>query len=104
MRAYSKPCNPKVATQLDFRSEIACPAWEKDAYVRIIIRPSGRDEIRGHCGVTRDLDLAEHLGLHRAQVGKVLSGKHLPGNRFIAGVIDRCGLEFAFTKVFEIQK
>jgi hypothetical protein len=70
--------------------------------VRIIIRPDGREKVRDHCGFTRELDIAEHLGIHRAQVGKVFSGKHLPGNRFIAGVVDRFGLEFAFTKVFVV--
>jgi len=70
--------------------------------VRIIIRPDGREQIRSHCGVIRQEDLAQHLGIHRAQVGKVFSGKHLPGNRFIAGVIDRCGLKFAFDHVFAI--
>lgn len=70
--------------------------------MQIIIRDSGRDKIREHCGVTKDQELADHLGLHRAQIGKVLSGKHLPGNRFIAGVIDRCGLEFAFKNIFAV--
>jgi hypothetical protein len=70
--------------------------------VRIIIRPGGREKVHTHCGVTRELDLAEHLGIHRAQVGKVFSGKHLPGNRFIAGVVDRCGLKFAFENVFAV--
>lgn len=68
----------------------------------LVIRPDGPQNIRKHCGVGRDLDLAEHIGLHRAQISRVLSGKHAPGNRFIAGVIDRCGLKFAFEKVFEI--
>lgn len=68
----------------------------------IIIRPNGPDEIRKHCGVTRDMDLAEHIGLHRGQISRVLSGKHAPGNKFIAGVIERCGLKFAFSHVFEV--
>jgi len=73
-----------------------------DEVPNIIIRPDGPDKIRKHCGVTKDMELASHVGLHRAQVSKVLSGKHAPGNRFIAGVIDRCGLKFAFDQVFEI--
>lgn len=68
----------------------------------IVIRPDGSEKIRKHCGAPRQEDLAAHLGIHRAQVGRVLSGKHLPGNRFIAGVIDRCGLKFAFDHVFQI--
>lgn len=68
----------------------------------IIVRPDGGRKIRQHCGVTLNKDLAEHLGIHRAQIGRVLSGKHAPGNRFIAGVIDRCGLEFAFDQILEL--
>ncbi len=73
-----------------------------DGMPNIIIRPGGREKIHQHCGVSRDMDLASHVGLHRGQVSKVLSGKHAPGNRFIAGVIDRCGLKWAFDNVFEI--
>jgi hypothetical protein len=68
----------------------------------IIIRPNGPEKIRTKCGVTRDMDLADHIGLHRGQISRVLSGKHAPGNKFIAGIIDRCGLKFAFDHVFEI--
>lgn len=68
----------------------------------LAIRPDGPQMIRQHCGVTRDRDLAEHIGLHPGQVSRVLSGKHAPGNRFIAGVVDRCGIKFAFDHVFQI--
>lgn len=73
-----------------------------DKVPSIILRPNGPAKIRKHCGVTRDLDLAEHVDLSRAQVSRVMSGKHAPGNKFIAGVIERCGLKFAFDHVFEI--
>jgi hypothetical protein len=73
-----------------------------DKLPNIIIRPGASQKIRDHCGVKHDMDLAEHIGLHRAQIGRVLSGKHAPGNRFIAGVIERCGLKFAFEQVFDI--
>lgn len=68
----------------------------------LVIRPDGPQQIRQRCGVTLNKDLAEHLGIHPAQVSRVLSGKHPPGNRFIAGVVDLCGLEFAFEHVFQI--
>lgn len=73
-----------------------------DQLPNIIIRPGGRRAIHEHCGVDRDLDLAEHIGMHRAQISRVLSGQHAPGNRFIAGIVARCGLEFAFSQVFEV--
>lgn len=69
----------------------------------LIIRPEGPRNIRKECNVAQDRELAKYLGVHPAQVSRVLSGKTSPGNRFIAGVIDRCGLEFAFTKVFTVQ-
>lgn len=53
-------------------------------------------------GAATYIELAEHIGLHRAQISRVLSGQHAPGNRFIAGVIDCCGLKFAFDHVFEL--
>jgi hypothetical protein len=71
---------------------------------KLVIRPNGPQNLRKHCGIKYDHELTQHIGLERSQISRVLSGKHDAGNKFIAGVIDRCGLEFAFTKVFEIQK
>jgi hypothetical protein len=73
-----------------------------DKLPHIIIRPHGPQEIRKRFGVEYTKDLDQHLDLHRAQIGRVLSGKHAPGNKFIAGVIDQCGLKWAFDHVFEI--
>lgn len=71
---------------------------------KLVIRPKGPENLRKQCGVTLDRDLGDQIGIHRAQVSRVLSGKHDAGNRFIAGVIDRCGLEFTFTKVFAVAQ
>lgn len=68
----------------------------------LTIRPDGRQKLRQRCGVASDRDVADLLGVDPAQVSRVLSGKHPPGNRFIAGVVDRCGLKFAFEHVFQI--
>jgi transcriptional regulator with XRE-family HTH domain len=54
--------------------------------------------------VQHDTDLESRLGISRAQISRVLNGKHDAGNQFIAGIIVRCGLEFAFSEVFEVQK
>lgn len=68
----------------------------------LAIRPDGREKLRKRCGAAFDRDIAAHIGVHPGQVSRVLSGKFSPGNRFIAGVIDRCGIKFAFTHVFEL--
>ncbi len=69
---------------------------------RLTIPPDGRGKLRERCGVAHDRDIAQRLSVDPAQVSRVLSGKHPPGNRFVAGVIDRCGLEFAFEHVFQV--
>jgi hypothetical protein len=68
----------------------------------IELRPNAAAKIHRKCGITRDYDLAVHIGQHPSQVSRVLSGKHLPGNKFIAGVVHHCGLKFAFDHVFTI--
>ena len=70
---------------------------------KLVIRPDGPQNLREICGVTLNKDLGEQIGITRAQVSRVLSRKHDAGNRFIAGVTKRCGLEFTFTNVFEIE-
>lgn len=71
---------------------------------KLVIRHNGPDNLRAYCGVTLDGDLGDQIGVHRTQIFRVLSGQHDPGNRFIAGVIDRCGLQFAFSEVFEVRQ
>jgi hypothetical protein len=71
---------------------------------KLVIRKNGPDDLRAHCGVQHDKELGAQIGIHRAQVSRVLSHDHDAGNKFIAGVIARCGVEFTFTKVFEIEK
>lgn len=67
-----------------------------------MIRSDGAHTIRTKCTVGSDRELAEQIGINPGHVSRILSGKTPPGNRFIAGIIDRCGLKFAFDKVFEI--
>jgi hypothetical protein len=69
---------------------------------KLVIRLNGPDNLRTYCGVDNDEAIGNQIGIHRTQVFRVLSGHHSPGNRFIAGVIDRCGLDFAFDKVFRV--
>jgi hypothetical protein len=68
----------------------------------LVIRPDGPQKIRRRCGVVRDQDVAERIGVDPDEVGRVLSGEHPPGNEFIAGVIDRCGIAFAFDHIFQL--
>lgn len=69
---------------------------------KLVIQPQGPDDLRAYCGVTLDRELSEQIGIHRGHISRILGGKHAPGNRFIASVIDRCGLKFAFDHVFVI--
>lgn len=69
----------------------------------LAIRPGGPDKIRKRCGVTLDKDLAAAIKLSAASVSRILSGKATPSNRFIAGIIDHCGLKFSFDHVFEVR-
>ena len=70
----------------------------------LAIRSNARETIREICGGSSDADISDCIGVHSTQVGRVLSGKYAPGNRFIAGVVDACGPEIAFKKVFKITK
>ena len=45
---------------------------------------------------------AEHLGLHRAQVYRVVGGSAAPGERFIAAVLAK--YDRAFEDLFEIAE
>lgn len=71
---------------------------------KLVIRKNGADNLRKFFSVEHDAAIGKQIGVHRTQVFRVLTAEHDPGNKFIAGVIDRCGLEFAFTKFFEIKK
>jgi hypothetical protein len=71
---------------------------------KLVIRKNGGDDLRKYCGVTYASELEPKMGVSRAQISRVLSGKHDAGNQFIASVIVLCGLEFTFTKVFEVKK
>lgn len=70
---------------------------------KLVIRPDGPENLRRECGVSLVTEVGEQIGIDRSQVSRVFSGRYDAGNRFIAGVIDRCGLKFAFDKVFEIS-
>jgi transcriptional regulator with XRE-family HTH domain len=70
---------------------------------KLVIRPNGPQNLRKRFGVTFDRELAEQLGLSRAQVSRVLSGKNDAGNQFIAGIIYHCGHDFALTQFFEVN-
>lgn len=66
------------------------------------LRADAARQLRGKLCAEYNVDLAAGLDIHPAQVSRALSGKQAPGTRFIAGVIDRCGLDFAFREVFEV--
>lgn len=71
---------------------------------KLVIRPDGPENLRNYCRVALVGEVGEQIGIERSQVSRVFSGKYDAGNRFIAGVIDRCGIKFAFDKVFEIAQ
>lgn len=71
---------------------------------KLVIRENGRANLREYCGVEHDSDLEPRMGVSRAQISRVLNGKHDAGNQFIASVIVLCGLDFTFAKIFEVEK
>lgn len=71
---------------------------------KLIIRPNGPQNLQTHFGTTLNQEIADQIGVSRPQVSRVLNGKLRAGNQFIAGIINRCGLEFTFTEVFEVEK
>jgi hypothetical protein len=66
----------------------------------VAIRDEATGKITAKLGSTHNQDIARHIGVHPSQVSRVLSGKNPPGNQFIAGVVLRFGLRFAFQHVF----
>lgn len=71
---------------------------------KLVIRKNGANHLREYCGVTYASELEPKMGVSRAQISRVLSGRHDAGNQFIASVITLCGLDFTFAKVFEVKK
>lgn len=70
---------------------------------KLVIRKNGADNLRKFFGVEHDAAIGSEIGVHRTQVFRVLAAEHDPGNKFIAGVIARCGRDFTFDKVFEVK-
>ena len=53
-------------------------------------------------GMETDAAFAQRIGLHPAQVSRILQGKNQnPGPKFIAGVLDLFGVEF-FSDLFAV--
>jgi hypothetical protein len=66
----------------------------------VLIREGAGFALSVRCKAKHSQDIAHAIGVHPSQASRVLSGKNPPGNQFIAGVILRFGLRWAFDHVF----
>jgi transcriptional regulator with XRE-family HTH domain len=61
----------------------------------------GLERLRRYAEITTDGQLAERIGVDPATVSRILSGKCLPGTKFIAGVLAEFGRD-CFADIFVI--
>ena len=67
----------------------------------LALKAEGLAMLRDAAGIKTDSDLADRIGLDRAQVSRVLTGKSGPGPKFIAGLLDTFGIKW-FTHLFAV--
>lgn len=67
----------------------------------IALRANQLAKFRRRDGLLTDQAFAKAIGVHHAQVSRVLGSKAKPGNRFIAGVLTAFGPEW-FTDLFDV--
>lgn len=68
---------------------------------RLILNIEELDRRRDQLGITTGQELAQRIGVHPAQVSRVLAGGSAPGARFIAGLLEVFGKD-SFAALFDI--
>jgi transcriptional regulator with XRE-family HTH domain len=66
------------------------------------LKPEGLAKIRKLAGVSTDAQLAEKIGVDKATVSRVITGKAAPGPKFIAGLLNTFGIEW-FSDLFLVD-